>query len=137
MPHISESEFKNRFVSIIISSRDLPKKPLDLNILYISATLSLEPGVKYSEKELNEKLRKWSDSFGQNFALDHVTMRRNLIDNRYITRDAAGSSYQLGEEETPFTFDPSVRDLNLEALVQQAIKEREERKKMFMKKQDG
>jgi hypothetical protein len=137
MPHISETEFRNRFVPLVIGARDLPKKPLDLNILYISAILNLDPAINYSEKELNEKLRLWSDRFGKNFTLDHVTLRRYLIDAGYITRDPAGKSYQVGESSLPYTFDPSLRNLDLETMIQEALKEREERKKQFMKSKDG
>lgn len=133
MPHITEAEFKNRFVSIIMSSRDLPKKPLDLNILFVSAILGLKPDRQYSEKELNEELRLWTDVFGKNFILDHVTLRRYLIDEGYITRDPAGTTYQVSEAGILYTYDLSLRDLDLDTLLQEAKREREERKQKYMK----
>jgi len=131
MPHISESEFRNRFPSLIISSRDFPKKPQDINILFISAILGFKPDREYSEKEVNEELRKWVEAFGENLPLDHVTMRRYLVDAGYILRDADGSSYSTGLQ-TEYTFDDGLRNLDLPALVQEAIAEREERKRKFM-----
>jgi hypothetical protein len=131
--HITISEFQNRFVSLILGGRDLPKKRLDRHILFISSILKLEPERLYSESELNDELRKWTIHFGTNFGLDHVTLRRFLIDERYINRDSAGMTYELETADLPFTFDPSIEKLDLEELINEAKREREERKQRFMK----
>jgi len=133
MTHITEEQFKNRFSSLILGARDLPKKTLDLHILFISATLNLDPHKGYSEAELNEQLHAWSDQFGGNFALDHVTLRRYLIDAGYLQRDAAGNVYQLNKHAAPFTFDDSLANIDLGKLVDDARREREERKRRYMK----
>ena len=44
MSHITESQFTDRFVSLVLGSRELPKKQLDRHILFISSILKLEPG---------------------------------------------------------------------------------------------
>ncbi len=132
MPHINHSEFVNRFPALILSSRDFPKKPQDINILFISAVLGLEEGKIYTEKEINAELQNWMQAFGENIPLDHVTLRRYLVDSGYLLRDQDGSSYSLGSV-VEYTFDPSLKDLDLVSLVEQQIKEREERKMMFMK----
>lgn len=133
MPDISASHFKDRFVALILGGRDLPKKPVDRHILIFSATLGLEPHRQYSEAALNEELRKWTDLFGGNFNLDHVTLRRFLVDDGYIRRDAAGGSYALATEPLPYAFDPSLAGLDLENLVDEARRAREMRKSRFMK----
>ncbi|MGH2606888.1 MAG: DUF2087 domain-containing protein [Anaerolineales bacterium] len=133
MPDITASHFKDRIVALILGGRDLPKKPVDRHILIFSATLGLEPRRQYSEAALNEELRKWTSLFGGNFNLDHVTLRRFLVDDGYIRRDAAGGSYALATENLPYAFDPSLAGLDLENLVDEATLARELRKSRFMK----
>jgi hypothetical protein len=132
MPHITESQFSQRFATLILAGRNLPKKQLDLNVLYISAILGLDPQRSYSESELNEALRTWTEPYGTNFGLDHVTLRRYLIDAGYIQRDAAGTSYALATTDQAFTFDPSIRQLNLEEVINKAKEERERRKQQYL-----
>lgn len=133
MPDITASQFKDRFVALILGGRDLPKKPMDRHILIFSATLGLEPRRQYSEAALNEELRKWTSLFGGNFNLDHVTLRRFLVDDGYLRRDAAGGSYVLVTENLLSAFDPSLAGLDLESLVDEARRARELRKRRFMK----
>ena len=117
MSHITASDFKNRFVSLILAGRDLPKKHMDRHILFISSTLGLEPHRQYSESELNDELREWTKLFGGNFHLDHVSLRRFLVDEGYIRRDTAGGSYELATTDLPYTFDQSIETLDLVELI--------------------
>jgi hypothetical protein len=133
MSHITHTQFTGRFVSLILGGRDFPKKHLDRHILFISSILKLDAKRQYSESELNEALRKWTSPFGDNFGLDHVTLRRFLIDERYIKRDAAGTSYELETEGLPYTFDRSIESLDLEELINEARVERERKKQRYMK----
>jgi hypothetical protein len=77
MSHIETSQFKNRFVSLIIGGQGFPKKHVDRHILFISAALGLEPQRQYSESELNEELRRWTARFGSPVNLDHVSVHKN------------------------------------------------------------
>ncbi len=132
MSHITESRFKSRFVTLVLGGGTLPKKREDQQILLVSAILALDPQRHYSETELNEALQPWSRSFGDSFGLDHVTLRRLLIDDRFITRDPAGSSYSLNLDAPPCTYDPSIAELDLDLLIEEARREREERKRKFI-----
>jgi hypothetical protein len=135
MTHITEAQFCERFVSLYFAGQDLPKKPLDRQIVLISAILGLEPARSYSEKELNGDLQKWVLLFGRRYNLDHVTLRRYLIDERYIVRDSAGSAYQLAARETPpYTFDATLQHLDLAALISEAKAARELKKQQYLKK---
>jgi hypothetical protein len=133
MPHITESQFTNRFCSLVLGKSDLPKKQDDLNILLYSTILKLDPERRYSEKEINEQLQLWTMRFGASFGLDHVTLRRFLSDGQYIQRDAAGTTYQLGKTNLTYTFDSSIKELDLDELIEKARREREERKRLYMK----
>ena len=134
MPHITENEFKKRLTSLILGARDFPKKHQDRHILLKSSTLGLTPGEIYTESQINDNLQGWTSAFGGNFGLDHVTMRRYLIDDGYVQRDPAGGSYQLGASELEFTYDDSIMGLDLEELIRQAQLERERKKQQYMKK---
>ena len=132
MPEINAAQFSDRFVALVLSARDLPKKALDFNILLYSSVLGLEPGQVYSEGELNAELQRWILEFGGGFGLDHVTLRRYLIDEKYLRRDPAGKAYQLGAAGPRFSFDPPIRALDLQRLVADARQERAKRKQQHI-----
>ncbi len=135
MTHITADQFRERFASLFFSGQDLPKKPLDREIVLISAILGLERSRKYSEPELNAELQKWVLQFGQRYSVDHVTMRRYLIDGKYLVRDNAGGAYELGALETlPFTFDATLFNLDLVKLIDEAKAARELKKQQYLKK---
>jgi hypothetical protein len=134
MSHISEKTFKTRFIAVILRGQVFPKKTIDRHILFISAMLRLEPGLMYSESELNEKLRPWSTAFGGDIGLDHVTLRRYLVDEGYLMRDSGGESYQLASSRLPYSYDPSISALDLEEIINEAREERERKKQAYLKK---
>jgi len=134
MTHLTEAEFRERFSALYFSGQDLPKKPLDRQIVLISAILGLEHQRKYSESEINAELQKWVLSFGQRYSLDHVTLRRYLIDERYLVRDSSGGAYQLGAlEQLSTTFDPTLMALDLNVLISEAKAARELKKQQYLK----
>lgn len=137
MAHIDASQLKNRFVSMILGGQGFPKKDLDRHILFLSATFGLDPGRRYTERELNEELRKWTARFGTPVSLDHVTLRRFLVDEHYVQRDSAGQSYELTTTGWPYTFDPSVKALDLEALIDEERAARELKKQQYMSRSAG
>ena len=132
MPHITASQFQNRFVTLIIGGRDFPKKHLDRHILFISAILGLEPQRQYSESELNAELKKWVARFGSHVKLDYATLRRFLVDERYVRRDRTGTSYQVAATDVPYTFDRSIEALDLEGLVVAARTAQELKKQQYL-----
>ena len=136
MSHITASQFKNRFVSLILGGRDLPKRRIDRHILFISSILKLEAHRQYTESELNDELRKWTTLFGRNFNLDYVSLRRFLVDEQYIRRDTAGGSYELATTNLPYTFDRSIETLDLEELINEARIARELKKRQYMSKKE-
>ncbi|NIM95815.1 MAG: DUF2087 domain-containing protein [Anaerolineales bacterium] len=134
MTHITDAQFKQRFPVLCLSGRDLPKKRIDRHIIFISATLTLEPDHEYSESEINDELRKWAALFGDCFSLDYVMMRRYLVDEGYLHRDTAGKSYELAMEDLPYTYDRSIRDFDLEDLVTEELERRELQKRQYMQR---
>ena len=76
----------------------VPKRPSDQQLLVAMAAAQLEPGQDYSEGEVNEKLLAWIETFCEPYGLDHVTLRRMLVDSRLISRTKSGSAYRLNAE---------------------------------------
>jgi len=136
MSEITVAQFSDRFVALVLGARDLPKRQLDFNILLLSAVLGLESGREYSEGDLNAELQRWILEFGGKFGLDHVTLRRYLIDEKHLRRDPAGKAYQLNPAGPRFTYDPAVRSLDLQLLVAEARQERAKRKQEYMEQSD-
>lgn len=134
MSLISAEEFTRRFLSLVLNSTQLPKKAADLHILLYSAILNLEPDRSYTEKEINAQLQAWCLRFGQTMGLDHVTLRRALVDEGFIQRDPSGNHYFVNLDALPVQFDPTIRTLDLVALTTRAIEEKEQRKQEFLRR---
>ena len=73
----------------------LPKRPADQELLLELAAARFEPGRIYRENEVNEALSRWLETFCAPFGVDHVTIRRLMVDARLLTRDKAGSIYRI------------------------------------------
>ena len=135
MSHITTAQFTDRFPVLVIAGRELPKKHLDRHMVLISACLKIEPDRLYSEQEMNEVLQLWAIHFGRAFGLDHVTLRRYLIDDKYLVRDSAGGTYKLAAGDLPYTFDDSLRHLDLAQLFSAAKQARELKKQQYLNQQ--
>lgn len=127
--HLSLEMFTAQFPELVLAARDLPRKALPLNILLVSTILRLDPDHSYSEAEINAQLQRWVLEFGHRFKLEHVELRRTLVDAGYLIRDPAGTAYQVNFQGGRFTYDESLRRLDLVALVAKAQEEREVRKR--------
>jgi hypothetical protein len=76
----------------------IPKRPADQELLVALAVAQFEPERVYTETEVNEKLKAWLESFSEPFGIDHVTLRRTLVDSRLMARTTSGSSYRISEK---------------------------------------
>lgn len=94
---ISSEEFKKRLAQLCLTSKtvELPRRQRDRHILLKSLILYFEKGRSYTELEINRLIQKWLAEAGQSLELDHVTLRRTLVDEAYLTRSFNGDSYQL------------------------------------------
>src|SRR5262245_10170365 len=72
----------------------LPKRRFDLDVLLALGTARFVPDRIYGEYTINEGLKQWIDKFTVQAMLDHVTLRRYMVDLRFLLRDAAGSVYR-------------------------------------------
>jgi len=103
----------------------LPVKPADLDVLLALAALRFEPGREYREREVNDLLREWLRTLCAPFGVDHVTLRRCLVDARILHRDRQGSTYQVD----PARIDRALADIDPVQLLAEVRDERAARKR--------
>jgi hypothetical protein len=73
----------------------MPTRRDDVELLLQLAAARFESGSTYREKDVNERLREWLATFSEPYGVDHVSLRRELVDARLLVRDASGSEYRL------------------------------------------
>jgi hypothetical protein len=127
---ISATEFEDRLVAHCSGGAiaALPRRRRDLAILLVSATLWLETGVVYSEQEINAGLQRWLDVVCPDLRLDHVTLRRELVDRNYLDRDQSGRHYTAGRGPVTLRFDDEVAAIDPVAVLERARADRVARK---------
>ena len=73
----------------------LPVKRADEALLLRMAAAHFEAGKPYREAEVNDLLERWLATFCEPHGIDHVTLRRRLVDTHFLVRDTAGAEYRL------------------------------------------
>lgn len=129
---ITVAQFEERLAAICLGGAGsaFPRRTRDRHILYRSIIQRLDHARKYSETELNEALQHWLLDIGACLDIDHVTLRRYLIDERYLSRDANGNAYEVNPKGTAFVeFEPSIAAIDTFMVIQAAKDRVAERKR--------
>jgi len=136
---ITASNFAERVVRLLGSPLPgLPRKRRDRHILLKAALLCLKAQHGYAQGELDTSLMRWLAGPGSRVGVDHVALRRCLVDEGYLVRDPAGALYRTRPEgRRTFAFDPEVEDVDVEAALLGAADERERRKRERRKRERG
>ena len=108
----------------------LPGRESDLAVLLALATWQLVPRRVYRESEVNEVLRKWIESFCSPGGVDHVTLRRCLVDARFLARDPAGSTYSVVLATAEQAIAAEARDVRPGDVLEVIRHERKNRKRV-------
>lgn len=103
---------------------NLPKRRADLTVVLALAAVQLIQGDSLDEAHVNEVLENWLSSFCSPYAVDHVTMRRYLVDARLVERDRGGSVYRVNERAVDRIIDPSARGISPDRILAQVAEER-------------
>ena len=95
---VSASEFADRLVALFVKGGPMgvPRKTRDRQIMMKSAALTLDRDREYSEFEINEALKGWLTVVAPKLEVDHVSLRRMMVDDRYLERDDYGAVYKIG-----------------------------------------
>jgi len=70
--------------------------PADFALMLAAAAQSFAPATVYTEREVNGRLRAMLAGVGLMLAVDHVELRRWLVDTGVLTRDGFGRAYTPG-----------------------------------------
>jgi hypothetical protein len=77
----------------------MPKRPKDAELLLALAARRFAAGRTYREPEVNDLLEAWLETFSVPYGIDHVSLRRYLVDAQFLLRDTAGSTYRLNSRK--------------------------------------
>ncbi|MBM4385616.1 MAG: DUF2087 domain-containing protein [Deltaproteobacteria bacterium] len=126
---ISLEEFVERVLKLGADRgpRGFPRGRRDREILMKSITLELDEKATYSEREVNEQLKRWLREIAPAIEIDHVALRRTLVDYGYLERTRNGSAYRVGFPPKAVAFDVEVYDANLRATVAAYLAEQDRR----------
>jgi hypothetical protein len=105
----------------------VPKRLSDQHLLVALAAAQFEMGKVYCESEINEKLLAWLETFCEPDGLDHVTLRRMLVDSRLLIRTKSGSTYELNHQKLAEV--AAVGEIDPRAVLEEIRGERESRKR--------
>jgi hypothetical protein len=137
---ITQEYFIKRLSDLCIKSglAGFPKDDISLHILLKSATITLGNSDSFTEKEVNVKLESWVKDISQMKGMDHVSLRRMLVDTGYLTRNGDGSSYQVSQPgPRPDLFDPSIDQLDIRKEVEAAREAIARRKQEYLQRSKG
>jgi hypothetical protein len=129
---ITAGEFEERIAALCLSGTGaaFPRRQRDRHILYRCMVQMFDMKEPCSEADLNDALRGWLSGIGTNFEMDHVTLRRYLVDEGYVLRDAGGSRYVVNLEGNGLVeFDKEVSRIDSITVVLAAKTRAAERKR--------
>jgi hypothetical protein len=129
---ISAAQFEERLAAICLGGAGsaFPRRSRDRHILYRSIIQMLDRTGSYSETELNEALQQWLLDIGTCLDIDHVTLRRYLVDEKYLSRDANGNAYTVNPTGSHFAeFEHSIAAIDPFVVIQAAKDRVVERKR--------
>ena len=105
----------------------LPKRPQDQDLLALMAAARFTPGPANGEGEVNDVLAAWLATFSAPYGIDHVTLRRMMVDARLLTRTPSGSTYGVNGARADEI--AAVAHLVQSAMLEAVQAERERRKR--------
>ena len=108
---------------------DLPRSRPDQVLLFALAAGRFEAGRTYDEKGVNEVLRGWLEGASVPYGVDHVTVRRCLVDARFLVRDKAGTGYEVAPARIHEAIADDVQELDPGRIIAEVRQLRAQRKR--------
>ena len=109
--------------------RALPTNPHVRNTLLAVATGGLARQRPYAEREVNEVLSAWLESVRA--TIDHVTLRRRMVDLGFLKRTRDGSRYYLNFGRVAAILGDGTVEIDAGAITDDIVRGREARKKAY------
>lgn len=135
---ISVAHFKKRLVDLFVRSQQerLPKKFEDRHIILKSVIMMLDQDCDYTEREINAAIARWLTTVGRYLSVDVLSIRRELVDRKYLMRDKRGICYQVHKDGFGNSlFVSEVRNVDVLAAIEEGRAEVEARKQLFVQQQ--
>jgi hypothetical protein len=105
----------------------LPKRPADQQVLAVLAAAQLDSHRSCVESEVNAQLGAWLEVISEPFGIDHVTLRRMLVDSGFLKRTHSGSAYKVNADKLPDI--EAVKNIDPAEVLAQVREERDARKR--------
>jgi hypothetical protein len=102
----------------------MPTRPGDARLLLSLAAARFASDRAYREREINDVLQAWLKTFSAPYGIDHVSLRRYLVDAQFLLRNASGSTYKLNPQKAG-----SVVDIDPAQVLAEVQRERVARKR--------
>jgi hypothetical protein len=122
-PAISAQEVRSRLAALCLGGgrETFPRNHRDRAILFQSV-LRMLPGEELLDAAtVGAGLQRWISEVAPHMGVDHVTLRRMLVDAGYLARDDAGSWYRTCPGGSGrFTFGPGVEEVDPAAVIHEA-----------------
>jgi len=119
---ITADELASRLVALFVDGGPMgvPHTTRDRQIMMMAAALTLVRGREYSEFEINGALSEWLAVVAPRLDVDVVTLRRMLVDDRFLERDELSATYTLGTPLHAALFDAGVDTLEVWTVIDEA-----------------
>jgi hypothetical protein len=135
---ISPEEFVERLCLLGADRgpRRFPRRRIDREILMKSVQLLLDSRRTYTEAQMNGVLKEWCRDVAPAIEVDHVTLRRMLVDYGELERTADGRAYRVGFPARPVAFDLEVDSIDVRATIA-AFRQYRETERLRRRKEAG
>ena len=109
----------------------LPRNPEHLDTMLAVAAGGLIRHRPHAESEVNEVLADWLRSVRAD--IDHVTLRRRMVDCGFLKRTADGSRYFLNYGRVAGVLGDPAIEVDVGAVADDVLFERESRKHVYLR----
>jgi len=106
----------------------IPRNSEDARLFLALAASSFDPRNVYSESGVNEQLKEWMDGFTCPDEMDHVSVRRHLVDSHFLLRDTSGATYRVNQAVINQVIEPAARSIQPRYVLEDVQREKKERK---------
>jgi hypothetical protein len=128
----SEAEFRKLFPRVVLNHHAWPKRQSDKHVILLSIAAFFDHGrPDYREVDVNDLIMTWNAHFGGTLNLDHVTLRRALIDARILRRSDDGQCYSIVEDAALTDNVAVIRELDLPSLVADELQRRQRAQQQY------
>ncbi|MEM7364807.1 MAG: DUF2087 domain-containing protein [Pseudomonadota bacterium] len=114
--------------------RRLPRTQSDTAVVLALGAAMADPQRVYDEVEMNRVIMEWMSGFCDQRRLDHVTIRRYMVDHRLLHREANGDHYRTNQAIIGTIIEPLARSVIPGDILDRLTMERAERKTVHSQK---